>query len=254
MGALQLATTSAANAYQQTKLVVQQLHQQNRLTNEQKERVTSFQRGLIKMGALVPQQQALPITKDLFYEQVLPRVPMPLRPVIRLAWLTASRWDDVRHLRTTNLRRLTPNRLLVEFTKTKTTQGRPFRTDMAVVIEQPQQVIDMLWDYARQQQGALTTLTTQQVTRLLHEMKPPEQLVNDFPHCRKRWTAHSIKAGAITHLMKCAALQQVNIATIPILAKHKTATAVLPETTIRYSRNTGDLALALGTHELTRLL
>ena len=70
----------------------------------------------------------------------------------------------------------------------------------------------------------------------------------------KEFSGHSIKRGAISHLLVLMA-QGVDIPEILLarLAKHKTA-AGLPEITIRYGANEVALARAMKTGEVTKYL
>jgi hypothetical protein len=80
--------------------------------------------------------------------------------------------------------------------------------------------------------------------------------INNNNNVKKVITTQSIKRGAVTTLMKFAAQGKLPLDIISRLAKHRHWFDPVSETTIQYvgEEAIDSLALALNTHEATRLL
>ena len=87
----------------------------------------------------------------------------------------------------------------------------------------------------------MTTIPTDSVPRLL------QCLGGDY-------TAHSVKRGAIDHLVREAMADRLDQSLIPLLAKHQSPLTQFPATTLRYVGDKVALALMLGSHKATILL
>jgi hypothetical protein len=123
---------------------------------------------------------------------------------------------------------------------TKASKATPFREDLLVVVED-QKVHGLL--------SFLMKLRTPTLTDW-----PTTKLYNHLRSKNLPYGASSIKRGAINVLVKCAAAGKLDPALIRILAKHKTATPLFPDTTVRYVEDRASLARAIGTQNATRLL
>lgn len=161
-----------------------------------------------------------------------------------LAWKTASRWSDICNLTFKNFLLVTPVAIVIHFANlTKTTKNKPFDQRTLVVIHDRS---SMIWQVntiialRRHPKQPISKWTTEQVSDALSA------------NSTTRYTAHSIKRGALTHLIPHLTASTLHI--LPILAKHS-STELLPESTIRYlSADLQRLAILLGTQKLTKLL
>ena len=70
----------------------------------------------------------------------------------------------------------------------------------------------------------------------------------------KRYSAHSIKRGAVDILIEAAAEGKVDPRLIPLLSKHKDDLMNFPSSTLRYTSNKVALAKMLKTQLATILL
>lgn len=212
----------------------------------------------------IPTRQAVPATR----RQVFALVNAALRQdrpslavLIYLAWKSSSRIDDLLHLvpeSVLNLEEpLLPARpffqLVLLWAQTKTNRRQEFRPDSVVVIwEEDQQlwpwlcplVRDVLRQRRRRQQHIFDGITTEQVRRFMSRTPGCEEL-----------TGHSIKRGAVSHLVDQALLGRLHdTRLISLLAKHKDELHAYPTATLRYVPDKVKLALMLGTQHATRLL
>ena len=90
----------------------------------------------------------------------------------------------------------------------------------------------------------LTSMTTAELVRNIRRRSPG----------LRHLTAHSIKRGAVVHLVKCAIRGQLEPRLIPLLAKHKDALHDFPSATLGYIADPVATARLLGTQLATRLL
>ncbi len=93
---------------------------------------------------------------------------------------------------------------------------------------------------AMRAEQSLTTCTTAQLERAL------KQLGGGY-------SAHSIKHGAMAHLVRLGAQGLVSVEQLELIAKHKKASQIAP-TTVRYLQDKVATARFLGTQAVTRLL
>lgn len=195
-------------------------------------------------GAEAPMKQARPMTQQQL-EQARLLFPPAEVPALVLAWVTASRWDDVAKLTTDGILETTPTEIVLHFGKTKANRRRKYRPQDLVVIRGRH--VPLLLPFVRRllrraraspEPLPVTQLTTRQVRDLLRPLG---------------LTAHSIKAGAISVLTAAAAQGLIKPMLIPMMARHKGATA-FPEVTARYARQVPTLARVFGTQRATQLL
>jgi hypothetical protein len=167
-----------------------------------------------------------------------------------LSWKTASRWDDMTHItgRMIVPRPQFPLQIIIRWGEgTKTSQaGKSLNAPhlWTVVVPNQEGWDDQIFTRAKilleslPQKQHLTTLTTAQASALLKRVD-------------NRLSAHSIKRGAVTHLFN----QGAPLELISRLAKHAAQTSHnFSITTLGYGASDGQIALALKTQEVTKLL
>jgi hypothetical protein len=168
-----------------------------------------------------------------------------------LCWKTASRWDDVHHLRKESFLLLTPRRIIIAWGATKSNRRQAFRPDSWTVVDEPDPSRAWMMELClrtiaalRPEQLLLESFTTDKVRKLMRQQTATAEL-----------TAHSIKRGAINVLIAAAVEGRLrDPRLIPLLAKHKDALHWFPQTTLGYVDDKVQLALMLGTQHATMLL
>ena len=168
---------------------------------------------LIRRGAQVPGHQAKAITKDQL-DHILPYMTPEMAVTVLIAFKTASRAGEVALLTRKDFIVLRPDCVVLYWGhKTKTTKSQPFRP------------------------ARITTLTSIHITRFLQR------------HLGKGNTSHSLKQGAVHHLMEYVADNQISVEEVMRLANHRQLPSLL-----RYAGANERTARALGTQRVTRLL
>lgn len=197
--------------------------------------------GLRGMGALIPQRQAAPITKQDAIA-VADSLPPPEGAAILLMWKTASRWDEMHRITTDSLILRTPMEIIINWSdKTKTSRSDPYHPTMYTVV-----MGDLTERICRDlPAGPGRPLTVLTYSDLLL------RLATLFP--QKGYTGHSFKHGALT--VAAQAVERLNLdpTALSLLAKHRLVTD-LSNTTIRYLQDaSGAIAIArrLGTGSIT---
>jgi len=201
--------------------------------------------GLAASGGTTPTAQASPATRKQV-DTLMSHLPVHLAAPILLAWKTASRWDDVTHLQRQNVTVLSPSRIIVQWSQTKSTRAQPFRasTWTEIVDDDPRRLNPLLEHLqSLRPTDPVTRLSTAQLIRLLRQFPDTQDL-----------TAHSIKRGAIDVLVRAAAEGRLDRHIVCLMAKHKDELFEMPATTLRYVSDKVALARMLGTHLATRLL
>lgn len=202
--------------------------------------------GLAGMGARRPTRQAAPMSMAQL-EDLLESLPLPASAALRLAWVTASRWDDVTKLRLRNVVEDTADRLILHMADTKASRSSAFRPeDLVVIVGRHLPRVRALLQAVRvarnnNPRARLTRISTRQIEDMLR------------PH---GLSAHSIKRGALAVITAAAAAGTVPKAVIGIMAKHAGA-AEFVSATPTYLMAPGtmrDLALLLGTAKATAVL
>jgi hypothetical protein len=139
---------------------------------------------------------------------------------------------------------LTATQVVIEWQNTKTTSPSDFRAWRWTVIHD---VASMLWLVTALRPlaptASIVTIPTDQLVALLS---------HSFPS--KDYTAHSLKRGAIDHLVRQAVQGRLEVSLIPLLAKHQDPSHQFPATTLRYVSDKVSLALMMGTQRATILL
>jgi len=204
-----------------------------------------FLQSLRRNGSDLPEHQADPLPKELLY-QVLVGIDPHLRVLLYCMWKTASRADDfsgeqrgrlprmantpAKHMTVSCFTRIGQNQIRVHFPSTKTGV-----LEEVAIIEGETPWIEEVSAYLNQRRSTsrFTNLTTADVAEAL----PPG------------YTAHSIKRGAIEHLVRAG----VPLERIHLLSKHRDPAREISPMLRRYM---SEEALGMGqrTWEMTRLL
>jgi hypothetical protein len=228
-----------------------------------------YKGGLRRSGALLPTRQAPPISPDharQLAEHLLvhDRFSHRAYTAIWIAFLTASRWDEVSRLTGDQILLERPDtfiggpttgsalalrRIIVSWRdRTKTTQADPFRPDSWTVIQRPDQfpapVLRTLAEITGNPLEALCPRTTVWLQKAMRSAFPTQ----DPPY-----SAHSIKAGALAILAEAWQHGHISPTLLSQVAKHKTQHPI-STTTLRYVRDQVTTALALGSQDATILL
>lgn len=202
-----------------------------------------YDSALRSTGALFPSTQAVPLTRA-DVENISATQPQVTGIALKLAWKTASRWNDISRLTSASVLLNTPTEVILYFgSATKTSRQNPFRPDLFVVIQG--RWTEEISLYLRQRLPTvgkglpLFPISTEAMTDVLRPFG---------------FRAHSIKRGAIEHLFQVLPTGDQRMSLIPLLAKHGPAFGPLRELTIRYVSDQVAMARHLGTGLLTSML
>lgn len=192
---------------------------------------------LQKQSALRPLKQAPPLTREVL-EAVLPELTLRDQTALMLAWKTASRWGDIQKLQETNFKQISDNEIVIAWGATpKGSHMRPYRQDMYTVVTGPwtKEIAANLRRLTLS--DGLTQTPTDRISTIL-------KTLTGLPV-----SAHSIKRGAITHLLREVNRGVLTLEQVQRLGKHLSM-----ETTLRYAAQEIPLAHALGTQHTTSRL
>lgn len=168
-----------------------------------------------------------------------------LQTAIFVMWKTASRWDEISRLTKESFILVTDQEIIIEWmNNTKTTRLDPWRSSTWTVIHH----LAPMTHYANtinslQPEERLIDLSTSQFVDWMQ--KDPQT---------RYLTAQSIKRGALSLLVQFVIANQLDIALIPRIAKHKMSVDILPSTTFRYLDDKVSLARMMKTQEASILL
>ncbi|KAJ9435697.1 hypothetical protein DIPPA_21932 [Diplonema papillatum] len=161
-----------------------------------------------------------------------------------LAWKTASRWAEVAALSSTQFLSVTPEEIVVDWKQTPKGRRRdPFKPSRFVVVVGPLTAELAEMYRARAPFAELCSLTTTGLDAMW--ARSPEM---------RKYSAHSIKRGAVTRLFDCIALGvPIPLYLVNRLAKHEEpgGPGAISKTTIRYGADPLSLARVLGTAKAT---
>eukprot|EP00796_Vickermania_ingenoplastis_P001761 gene1761-biopygen1320 len=151
--------------------------------------------------------------------------------VLRLAWMTASRWGEIESLTTAHFRELDiPVLVLDWWTLPKTSKeqpNRPYRYHKFTG-EMRLQIRKLIHHLGPDQ--PLTKITGDQLRRVMRALG---QRTNDI-HKQRYYTAHSIKRGALRSAAELAAAKNLDPRMVPTLGKHRDLHDAQSATTISY--------------------
>jgi hypothetical protein len=202
-----------------------------------------YMSGLRKQGAEAPLHQATPISRRRMRQVIEATQDAHTRAALFVAWKTASRWADILTLTKESFVQLSDNQVVIEWSHTKSSTQGDFNPWRWTVIHD---ALPMCWLLriirGLRRHQPLTTIPTENVPPLL------QRFGGDY-------TAHSVKRGAVDHLVREAAAGRLDMQLIPLLAKHQNPGCQLPPAvTLRYAGDKVSLALMLGTQRATMLL
>lgn len=206
--------------------------------------LSTLMSGLAGAGANIPTRQADPISVEQLTAFIAAQPP-DVAAGLRLAWKTASRWDEITKLQRRDFLLVTPAKVVLDFsTKTKGTRTDPHRASRFAVItgEWTAEIAAYLSRLRRL--DSITSCPTRKLIAKLHAAFP------DRPHI----TAHSLKRGALNRLLPLVADGTMEFAEVSRLAKHRDRLHDPLATTIRYFKPSVALADALRTGRTTRRL
>lgn len=197
--------------------------------------------GLRARGALVALQQDTPLSKDqirILIGTLTPREAM----AVRLAWKTASRWDEISRLTRTSIILVTSTEVIIDWMRdTKMTRQDPYRAARYTVVagDWTAEIAEELKRMAAS--ASITNLATSGIREKIQQLFGPS------------YGAHSIKHGAMAHLAKKTAAGILNAIDLSRIAKHKIS-GELPAHTVRYVQDRIAMARTLRTQDITRHL
>lgn len=197
----------------------------------------TFKRLLHQRAAQTPIRQATPLPIGVL-KNVLQQFGTRDRVAIMIAWKTASRWAEVQKLKRENFLTLTDTEIVIAWGAIpKGAQLQPYRKDMFTIIsgEWTREIAAMLRQIDLRR--GLSDMTTDDLSAMLHLWTGTA------------YTAHSIKRGALTHLVQLIPDLNITMEDVQRLAKHKEL-----ETTLRYIGNQTALAHALDPLRITQHL
>ncbi|KAJ9436747.1 hypothetical protein DIPPA_28398 [Diplonema papillatum] len=165
-----------------------------------------------------------------------------------LAWKSASRWAEAAALSSKQFLRVAPEEIVIDWEQTpKGRRRNPFKPSRFAVIVGPltPELAEMF--QASAPFDELCSLTTTGLDSMW--TRSPEM---------RRYSAHSIKRGAVTRLFDLIASGvSIPLCSVHRLAKHEEpggTEGAISETTIRYGGNLLALARVLGTAKATKHL
>ncbi|KAF8282178.1 hypothetical protein TcBrA4_0086780 [Trypanosoma cruzi] len=179
--------------------------------------------GLQKIAARSETKQARPLTKEKMNQVIRSRTDWKERVVLRLAWMTASRWSEIVAFTPNNFTLEPDGALILDWSiAPKTARADPHRASRFLRIR-GQDAFDII--------------------KLCRTLKEKEKLMNltnaQVERALAPWddTAHSIKRGALRHAAQIVETYNLNPHVISQLAKHVDPFD-LPQNTVRYLGST----------------
>ncbi|ESS55838.1 trans-sialidase [Trypanosoma cruzi Dm28c] len=175
--------------------------------------------GLQKIAARSETKQARPLTKEEMNQVIRSRTDWKERVVLRLAWITASRWSEIAALTAKNFSLEADGTLILDWSVApKTAKADPHRASRFVRIR-GQDAFDIIkLCRTLQENEKLTNITTAQVERALAPWEA---------------TAHSIKQGALRHAAPIVQTYNLDPHVVSQFAKHVDPFD-RPQNTVRY--------------------
>ncbi|ESS67919.1 trans-sialidase [Trypanosoma cruzi Dm28c] len=175
--------------------------------------------GLQKIAARSETKQARPLTKEEMNQVIRSRTDWKERVVVRLAWITASRWSEIAALTAKNFSLEADGALILDWSVApKTAKADPHRALRFVKIRWQDAFDTIKLCRTLRRNEKLTNNTTAQVERALAPWNA---------------TAHSIERGALRHAAQIVEAHNLDPHVISQLAKHVNPFD-LPQNTVRY--------------------
>lgn len=226
--------------------------------------LTFLQRGLKHEGLGEATDKALPVMKATIMKN-LHLLPELLQAGIWLAFKTASRWDEMTTLTRSDILYLNHSEMCIAFWRTKARQDN--RADHFVIVADNQQqqltwfrrIIAKHVPSAAHEQPIWEAWSTEAIDDYLREwpveMHDQLQTLHSRQNIRARYTAHSIKAGALQLGIKAVAEKKITPQQLSALAKHQHPLGqIIAPMTVGYIRDAVLVARATGSADVTVLL
>eukprot|EP00796_Vickermania_ingenoplastis_P009972 gene9972-biopygen7075 len=189
-----------------------------------------------KRSAREPVKQAEPIPPEVV-EELIEKFSWEDGTVLRLAWMTASRWAEVYNLRTDNLLLEKDGSVILDWAAIpKTAKINPFTANRYLRFTGEEASLLTRLKHHRGPGARLTDMTTAAIASRLRPLG---------------FTAHSIKRGALQTAAELTEIHGLNPRDVSALAKHTDPHSIV-NTTSRYMNK--KVVHLTTTHHLSRLL
>lgn len=231
--------------------------------------VKMYTRSLLKQGAMVPQNQATPITAEQILEvrrHAYNQQNWRMHTMLFLMWKSVSRHSDVARLQRQDIVAMTPTTITIKWNcqNVKNLKGQPNRIETVTVVEhaddQEMQQVRHFITQLTQPLHYLCPVPLDKFNKFLREyvtLPPPQPNVSRQQQL-DHLTSHSIKRGAVTYLVQVAPQNELDPAIISRIAKHRHWFQPLAEATLGYNATSNEaiesLATLLQTQKASRLL
>lgn len=230
--------------------------------------VKMYTRALLKQGAMVPLNQATPITAEQILEvrrNAFNQQHWRMHTMLFLMWKSVSRHSDVARLQRQDIVAMTATTITIKWNcqNVKNLKGQPNRIETVTVVEHQD---DMEMQQVRRFITQITVpshflcpVPLDKFNKFLKEFVtlPPQPNVSKQQQL-EHLTSHSIKRGAVTYLVKVAHENELDPAIISRIAKHRHWFQPLAEATLGYNATSNEaiesLAALLQTQKASRLL
>lgn len=184
-----------------------------------------YMSGLRSLGANRPQNQApamWPQHVFLFARAALrvPNVGERLYTAIFFMWKTASRFDDVSRLTSSQIHKVDNSTLVIDWSnRTKSMRLNPNRSDTFVLLVNEPSLPEPVLRVIQNELPRLGQLLQHTVTWFDKWMKRVQEATAEI--ASKHYTAHSFKAGSVSMLAELATSGHIAPSTVSLMAKHQ---------------------------------
>lgn len=192
---------------------------------------------------LRPSSSARPLTPEEVF-RIMQELPPPVQLAFFIAWKTASRWADVKALCPCDVIAINQYEAAVCFPITKATYMRPFRPDLLVHLVSQFPITGLLAQMQRlPPQKPITNWTTAVLNRTMRKILQDRTV-----------SSRCIKKGAADHLIKQVAQGRLPLDVVGRLLKHAKTPQIIGDTSVRYTTDKAQMAVAMGSGKATILL
>jgi hypothetical protein len=207
--------------------------------------LTNLAASLRLQGAEIPIHQAEPISRDTLLRWA-GRQADAIKVCVMIAWKTASRWDECFNLTRKHFISLSPSEVIIDWDSLpKGRRRNPYKPSKYTVITGLLAV--EIFKYVSAMPSSSTEILCTMNTQALDRAWSKDPVM-------KKYSAHSIKRGALSFLISLAEKDRtIDPTRISLLAKHEHVYD-LASATIRYSANGPATARVLRTQDVTQLL
>ncbi len=214
-----------------------------------------------KLKARAPEPvKAKPITCQDLKAAIAASTSNAVRLILQMAWLTASRVDDITKMKRPTVHQVptldgTMEVLLIEFGKTKMRKAREAREDHQVIVDVellPRSFVKQATTWKKPDSATARKYKKEilQLLKMTDDLHGPTNTRKRKAH----FTMHSIKRGATLALTEAAAAGHLPTALISTMAKHKRTLPSIQDTTIGYIDAPHLIAKAMNTDKATAIL